>query len=183
VRLTLRPATVAAIRAGAFVARCTGSAMLAYLAAVQIGLGHPVWAVVSALIVSQETAQDTRRSFLWRIVGTMIGAGVAILSAWAFLSDPARPLAAIAIAVLVSAGIARRWPLLRVTMWTSALVILTADVDHTIVHTAIQRAGEVVLGGSIGAAIHVLLEIVVTRLLQGYRPAEGNAPAWRFEGR
>jgi hypothetical protein len=49
-------------RAVAFVVRCSGAATLAYLAATLVSLPHPVWATMSALVVSQEKLHDTQGS-------------------------------------------------------------------------------------------------------------------------
>lgn len=162
-KATKRPSAIAAIRSFAFVARCALAAILAYAAADALGLGHPVWAVVSALIVSQETVRETRRSFLWRAAGTVMGAGVALAAALLLMPDPARPLLATGAAVTVCAAVARRWPLMRVCLWTVPLVILTASTEHSIVSTALQRSGEVLLGGLIGAVIHLVLEYTIVR--------------------
>ncbi|KQP33617.1 hypothetical protein ASF49_06935 [Methylobacterium sp. Leaf104] len=160
---TLDPA---AIRSIAFVGRCTAASILSYAAASGIGLGHPLWAVVSTLIVSQETASETQRSFLWRCAGTLLGAGVAVPAALWLMPDPARPLAAIALAVPIAAAVARRWPRLRVCLWTAPLVILTATADHSLLHTASQRCGEVLLGGLIGSGIHRVIDHLARRWLK-----------------
>ncbi|MEH3105814.1 MAG: FUSC family protein [Sphingomonas fennica] len=161
----VRPSAIAAIHAFGFVARCTTAAMLAYAAADALGLGHPVWAVVSALIVSQQTVRETRQSYLWRAAGTGMGATVALAAALCLMPDPARPLPATGAAVTVCAAVARRWPSMRVCLWTAPLVILTANAEHSIAATALQRGGEVLLGGLVGAAIHLVLEHAVVRPL------------------
>src|SRR5437763_9806972 len=61
------------LHAAAFVARCSGAATCAYAAAAFIALPNPVWAVMSALVVSQEKLADTNTSFTGRICGTLIG--------------------------------------------------------------------------------------------------------------
>src|SRR5215472_6538092 len=55
----LRPAV-------AFVARCAGAATCAYFVADRIGLPHPLWATISALMVPQEKLAETNNS-LWAI--------------------------------------------------------------------------------------------------------------------
>jgi len=147
--------------------------MLAYAAADAVGLGHPVWAVASALIVSQETARETRHSLIWRVAGTLIGAGVAVACALLLMPDVAQPIAAMGVAIMLCAAIARRWPLLRVAMWTTALVILTASADHSILQTAMERSSEVLLGGLIGAAVHLVLDAILPAALD--RKAEETA--------
>ena len=73
-----RLAVSSIIRAVAFVARCSGAATCAYVADVEIGLPHAVWAAISALIVSQERLDDTTYSLTGRIAGTVIGACIAV---------------------------------------------------------------------------------------------------------
>lgn len=168
----LDPAT---LRSAVFVVRCTAAAILSHAAADALGLGHPVWAVVSALVVSQDTARETRRSFLWRAAGTLIGTAVALPTAMLLMPDPARPLLATGVAVAICAAVARRWPLLRVCLWTAPIVILTVTTGHSILHTAAQRGAEVLLGGMIGATIHLLLDLAVTRWRERQRRADGDA--------
>lgn len=169
------PRDLARVRSVLFVVRCTAATILSYVVAGALGLAHPVWAIVSALIVSQDTVGETRKSFLWRAVGTVTGAGTAMLAAILLMRDPAHPLPATGIAVAICAAIARRWPLMRVCLWTAPLVILTATTEHSILHTAAQRSGEVLLGGLIGAAIHLLVDRAIVRCLANdrddHRPA------------
>lgn len=184
----LRLLDTARIRSAVFVVRCTTAAILSYASATALGLGHPVWAVVSALIVSQETARETRHSFLWRVAGTLIGTGVALPVAVLLMPDPASPMLATGVAVAICAAVTRRWPLLRVCLWTAPLVILTANIEYSIIHTVVQRSGEVLLGGTIGAVIHLLLEHAVGRRREqdwnhGDDAAHGPAAAERAQSR
>ena len=121
------------VRAVAFVVRCTGAAVLALSIADRLHLDHPVWASVSALVVSQDRLGDTHRSLGWRIVGTLIG---------------------VAVAVGVTAAIARIRTDLRVCMWTSVIVLLTVPPGGTILTAALARSQEVLLGVAIGAILH-----------------------------
>src|ERR1700735_3820994 len=66
------------IRFVAFIVRCAAAATCAYGAAILTGLPHPVWAAISALVVSQERLGETGASLLWRIAGTLIGLCVAV---------------------------------------------------------------------------------------------------------
>ena len=166
-KMTLTPSSIAAIRTIAYIARCAIAAMLSYAAANALGLGHPVWAVASSLIVSQETARETRNSFLWRVAGTLIGAGIAFLTALLVMPDPTRPLIATGVAVAACAAVVRHWPRLRVCLWTAPLVLLTVTSDQSIIDTTLQRSGEVLLGGTIGAAIHLFLDRIVVRHPEG----------------
>lgn len=140
------------VRTIAFVARCTGAAVLALSIADRLHLDHPVWASVSALVVSQDRLGDTHRSLTWRIVATLIGVAVALLVAFAM--PDAGAVAMLAVAVGVTAAIARIRTELRVCMWTSVIVLLTVPPGGTILTAALARAQEVMLGVAIGAILH-----------------------------
>jgi uncharacterized membrane protein YccC len=107
------------IRAIAFVARCSGAATCAYVAAVEIGLPHAVWAAISALIVSQERLDDTTTSLTGRIAGTIIGACIAVAVSVAAARLATGVALQVAVAVALCATIARERPRLRVCMWTA----------------------------------------------------------------
>lgn len=143
------------VRAVAFVVRLVAGAGIAFAAAQSLGLAHPVWAVVSSLVVAQESVADTHRSVRWRALGSVIGALVAAIVATILHVRIGDPYPALLTAI------ARRWPPLRVSMWTAAIVILTATAQNSIFHTAVQRAGEVLLGGAIGGLLHLGLEQVL----------------------
>ncbi|WP_322964558.1 FUSC family protein [Sphingomonas fuzhouensis] len=145
-----------AVRSVAFVIRCTGAAVVALILAQAIGLDHPVWATVSALVVSQDRLGDTHRSLSWRIVGTLIGVAVALLVA--FVMPGAGPVAMLAVAVGVTAGIARIRTELRVCMWTAVIVLLTVPPGGSVLTSASARAQEVMLGVAIGAILHWIME-------------------------
>lgn len=149
------------IRGIAFVARCTGAAVLALVLAVRLGLDHPVWASVSALVVSQDKLGDTHRSLTWRIVGTGVGAAVAILVSLTLRG--AGPVATLAVAVGITAAIARIRTELRVCMWTSVIVLLTVPPGGSIVAAALARSLEVLLGVVIGAGLHWSAERLLFR--------------------
>ena len=61
------------LRAVAFVARCSGAATCAYLVADRIGLPHPLWGTISALMVPQEKLADTNNSLWGYIFGRLLG--------------------------------------------------------------------------------------------------------------
>lgn len=155
-----------AIRSVAFVARCTLAAVLSLMIADRMGLDHPVWASVSALVVSQDKLGDTHRSLIWRIAATLIGVAVALLVALAM--PHAGPVAMLAVAVGITASIARLRADLRVGMWTSVIVLLTVPPGGSILTAALARAQEVLLGVAIGAILHWTAE----RLL--FRPVESS---------
>lgn len=158
-----------------FVLRCSLSSTVAFLAASALGLGHPVWASISALIVSQESLAETHRSLGGRILGTVLGIATAVAVHATFrlfgLEATAVQLAVITAACAV---IARERPTIRVCLWTGPLVLLTATPAAPIGLTALHRGGEVILGGLVGAGLHSVIEWCAQRVLDRPRPQDGG---------
>ncbi|HTR17188.1 MAG TPA: FUSC family protein [Acetobacteraceae bacterium] len=157
-----------------FALRCAGAATLAYWLATVVGLPHPLWATVSAVIVSQDRFMETRLSISGRIVGTIIGAGVAVAIGLLALRLHLDITVQIAAAVAICAVVARRWPALRVCMWTGPIVLLTASQSGSIVMAGFHRGSEVILGVLVGGLLHLLVE----RILYG-EPAPSGWPPGR----
>ena len=151
-----------AIRAVAYVVRCSGAATLANLVGTWVGLPHPLWAGISALIVSQERLDDTRSSLMGRIFGTVIGVCVAVAINVVASSFAAGMSVRIAIAVAICATVARERPTLRVCMWTCPIVLLTAQPHVPIHMVGLYRGSEVILGAIVGGAFHWAAEVLVT---------------------
>jgi uncharacterized membrane protein YccC len=156
-----------ALPAVAFVCRCSASATLAYLAAALVGLPHPIWATMSALIVCQETLDATKASLKWRILGTLIGIGVGL--AVNLMTAPfGLPLAAqIALSVAIGAIIAHLKPDVRVCMWTGPIVLLTGSPSEPIALVALYRGSEVMMGALVGGAMHAVSAFLVSKASGG----------------
>ena len=152
------------VRGVAFVARCSGAATAAYLAASWVGLPHSVWAAMSAIIVSQERFEDTRTSLATRVIGTLIGIGVAIVVNTATAPIGLGPAEQIAAGVAICALVARSRPALRVCMWTCPIVFLTAEPGVPTAMVGLYRGSEVILGALIGAVLHWLAEAIIDSL-------------------
>jgi hypothetical protein len=154
------------IRATAFVARCSGAATLAYLISFWIGLPYPVWSTISALIVSHEKLSETRSLLNDRILGTVLGIGVAIGIAAGTSQFGATVSTQIALGVALCAIVAREWPSLRVGMWSSSIVVLTAHDSSSMAMTAFYSGSVVILGAVIGGSFHWAAEIMVAALMR-----------------
>ena len=154
------------IRATTFVARCSGAATLAYLISFWIGLPYPVWSTISALIVSHEKLSETRSLLNDRILGTVLGIGVAIGIAAGTSQFGATVSTQIALGVALGAIVAREWPSLRVGMWTSSIVVLTAHDSSSTAMTAFYSGSVVILGAVIGGSFHWAAEIMVAALMR-----------------
>jgi len=152
------------IRGIAFVVRCSGAATAAYLVASWAGLPHSVWAAMSAIIVSQEHFEDTSASLTARIIGTLIGIGVAVGVNLATTPLGLDPTAQIAAGVAICALVARSHPTLRVCMWTCPIVFLTAEPTASTAMVGLYRGSEVILGALIGAVLHCLAEAIIEAL-------------------
>ena len=152
------------LRAIAFVIRCSGAAMTAYELATLLALPDAVWAAISAVIVSQEKLHDTRSSLAGRILGTMIGIAVSVaVSAMASRAQAAVAMQ-MAAAVAICALVTRRFPKLRVAMYTCQIVLLNADPSVPVALIALTRAGEVILGAITGYAFHHAAELAMSAL-------------------
>lgn len=64
------------------------AAMLAYYIALSIGLERPSWAIITVYIVSQTSVGASLSRSLYRLVGTVIGAGMTVLIVPTFVNSP-----------------------------------------------------------------------------------------------
>jgi len=128
------------IRLLLFVFRCCGAAIGALAIATAIGLPFPVWSAMSALIVSQDRLNDTKYSLMGRILGTVLGIGVACLVNLFLAPYDASHYLQLALSVGFCAVLAHRFPQLRVSMWTCPLVLLTAHPPTSIIWSGFIEA-------------------------------------------
>jgi uncharacterized membrane protein YccC len=111
------PTDAKGLRSLAFVTRCAGAASVAYQVATRLDLPESVWAVMSALIVSQERLHETHSSFAGRILGTLVGIAVtSLVNAVASHISVSTPVQ-MAVAVALAAIVVRVFPTLRAAMW------------------------------------------------------------------
>ncbi|HUB14130.1 MAG TPA: FUSC family protein [Acetobacteraceae bacterium] len=148
------------INAVTFVIRCAGGATGAYETASLLGLPEPLWAAMSALIVSQERLAETRSSFIGRILGTMLGIAVTVAVNEATSGTGTPIVAQMAVAVAICACVVHWIPSLRVAMWTCPIILLTAQPEAPIVVVALRRGSEVILGAFVGWAFHWIAEAI-----------------------
>ncbi|HET6554198.1 MAG TPA: FUSC family protein [Dyella sp.] len=148
----------------AFVLRCSGAATLATILANCLGMPHAMWASMSAIIVSQERLNETRNATLWRLAGTLIGIAVSVATSGVSRVFAINLVTQMAFGVAICAAIARRFPLVRVCMWTVPIVYLSKPGEGALLDTALWRCTEVIMGGSVGATFHWVAEFVINRL-------------------
>jgi uncharacterized membrane protein YccC len=142
------------VRHVAFVLRCSAAATGALLLARAVGLPHPVWAAMSGIIVSQENLTQTHNATVGRLCGTVIGVVIAVTVGHLLAPLHAGVAVQMAVAVALAAVVARRYPLLRVCMWTCPIVFLTSDKETPLLMVGLYRGAEVLLGGLLGALLH-----------------------------
>ncbi len=153
-----------------FVVRCSGAATAAYELAAGLRLAEASWAAISAVIVSQEPLHDSRLSLSGRTVGTLVGIAATILVSCIGSLVGAPVGAQMAVAVALAALIARRYPHLRVAMWTCPTLLLACGPTVPIDAIALRRGYEVILGAIIGWTFHRGAEIALDCLSQENLP-------------
>jgi uncharacterized membrane protein YccC len=169
------------LRSLAFVTRCAGAASVAYQVATRLDLPESVWAVMSALIVSQERLHETHSSFAGRILGTLLGIAVTTLVSLVASRTSVSTSTQMAAAVALTAFVVRVFPTLRTAMWTCPLIFLTAEPSRPMFMIAVYRGSEVILGAVIGWVFHCTAEMVVDtltccgRTLRSLRAAASDA--------
>lgn len=136
------------------VVRCSVGCLVAGSVATGLGIGHPYWAMVSAVVplVAVDFSQQVLRG-VHRVVGT--GAGLAL--AWLLLSAELPALGLIAVVVALQAGaelwIGRNYALALVFVTPLALLMihLVAPVPTDVL--VADRAVETVIGVAVGVAL------------------------------
>jgi uncharacterized membrane protein YccC len=141
-----------------FVVRCALVASLAYVVAEHIGLPQPVWAPISALVVTQESVTATLSSMLGRFFGTLLGVSVALLVHRVGTGANISLVSQIALSVAICAACTGGYAKVSVCLWTCPLVLVTATSIGGAEMTALVRGSEVVLGAAIGGFVHIFEE-------------------------
>lgn len=167
--------TEARIRDILFVLRCSAAATLSILLAEAVGLPHPVWAAMSGVIVSQDRLGDTQQATVGRFLGTLTGVAIAVAVGLAAARFGTGKTVEVAVAVAIAAVVARRWPIVRVCMWTCPIVFLTATPGTPIWEVGLFRGSEVLLGGAVGVMLHIVSEAAL-RLTAPQNNTQGQPP-------
>ena len=163
----------------AFILRCSAAATCSYVLARAVGLPHPVWAAMSGIIVSQENLTQTHNATMGRLFGTVIGVVIAVTVGHLLAPLHADVAVQMAVAVALAAVVARRYPVVRVCMWTCPIVFLS-DQSTPLLQVGLNRGAEVLLGGLIGAALHWISEKIIAGLAREPQTPSivtGNSPA------
>ena len=158
-----------------FVVRCALVASLAFVVAEHIGLPQPVWAPISALVVTQESVTATLSSILGRFFGTLLGVSVALLVHRAGTGANISLVSQIALSVAICAACTGGYPKVSVCLWTCPLVLVTATPIGGAEMTALVRGSEVVLGAAIGGFVHICEERALLPLARRVLQQKGNS--------
>ncbi len=139
--------------------RVTVAAMLSLIVAQLAQLHLPLWAVMTAVVVTQMSVGASLKATADYLIGTFGGAiyggAIAVVmpheSAWALLL-------ALAVAVAPLAFIAAAYPRMKVAPITAIIVLLVPAMLHTTpIASAIDRVLEVAVGGIIGFVVSFVL--------------------------
>lgn len=148
-----------------FTFRCTAASALSYALAAALDLQFPSWAAVSALVVSQEQLSQTRAALVQRIGGTLIGILIAMLVGALLSRLHAGTLLQMSAGIAIAALVGRKWPSLKVGMWTVPIVYLSNLAHPDPLHNGVLRGIEVLIGGIIGILVHLLVDAFHQKLV------------------
>jgi len=133
-----------------FVLRCTVAVTAAYFLAGAVGLPHPLWVCIFALIGSQDSATAIFTTIGGRVAGTIIGVLVAV-AVGAVMSQFGFDTAwKIALSVAICAIFAWGRPAIQLCMWTPPIIFMTASPAESLIGVGFYRGCEVILGVLIG---------------------------------
>ncbi|PZU64864.1 FUSC family protein [Sphingobium sp.] len=146
-----------------FSLKTLAAALLAYYIALRIGLTRPYWSVITCYIVAQPLAGASLSKGLFRLLGTVVGAGAAILLVPNLVNAPELLTMALALWVGVCTYVAAldRTPRSYISLLAgySAVIIGFPSVDApgAIFAVAILRVQEIGIGIICVSSVHALL--------------------------
>jgi len=169
-----------------FSLKCFGAAMLAYYIALRIGLPRPFWAVTTAYIVSQPLAGAVLSKALFRVLGTILGAAIAVLLVPNFANAPELLTVALAIwlGLCVYFALLDRTPrsyIFLLAGYTASIIgFPSVAAPDAIFNTAILRVQEITLGILCASLVHGLVfpRTVTARLIGQVDAVLADAERW-----
>jgi uncharacterized membrane protein YccC len=146
-----------------FSANTFAAAMIALYVAFALDLSQPYWAMATAYIVSNPLSGAVRSKAVYRLLGTILGAAVAVMLVPALVNTPA--LLSIAVALWVgfclTVSLLDRTPrsyLLMLAGYTAAIIAFpSVNQPEAIFDVAVTRVIEIGLGVICATAIHSLI--------------------------
>lgn len=148
------------IDAAVFSLKSYAAGMLAIYLALSIGLDRPYWAFLTAYIVAQPLAGAVLSKALFRVIGTVVGAGAAVLMVPALINAPELLVLAISgwLALCVFVSLLDRTPrsyMFVLAGYSAVLIVLpSVDAPGTIFTVASLRVQEITLGILCGSLVH-----------------------------
>ncbi|WP_371348682.1 FUSC family protein [Ancylobacter sp. IITR112] len=135
---------------------------LSFLTGRLLGLPHPHWAVFAVVIVLRDDTQSSRQMMRDLALGTVLGAGAAVLYG-ALFTSPAGLMVGLTLAALV------RWPgqLLHGALGMAAMaafIILLLQLVGTLMHIPIHAAADRIVDISLGCGLSLAALLVNARL-------------------
>lgn len=139
------------------------AAMLALYLALGMGLLNPFWSAMTVYIVSQPQAGSVRSKALYRLLGTFVGASVAVMVVPVFYNAPELLSLVLAgwVGLCLGISLLDRTPRSYVFMlsgYTAALIAFPGVANPLgIFDTAVARVEEIALGIACATAIHSIV--------------------------
>ncbi|WP_144107462.1 FUSC family protein [Paraburkholderia sp. BCC1886] len=146
-----------------FAIRCAAAAALSYQLSRFFQLDEPVWAAMSALIVSQARFGETQLLSKGRILGSLFGIAVSVAVHASALVVHVPVVIQMAIAVGICAVLTQKLATLRVAVWTCPVVLLASTSSSAVMAIALNRGAEIISGVLVGLAMHWLSDRIPYR--------------------
>lgn len=162
------------------------ASMLAIYIALSIGLERPYWAFLTSYIVAQPLAGAVVSKAMFRVVGTFIGAGMAVIIVPNLVQKPELLVLGIGawLALCVFVSLLDRTPrsyAFVLAGYTAVLIVLpSVDVPDTIFTVATLRVQEITIGILCGSFVHALVlpQSVSAFMLQRVSNILADAERW-----
>ncbi len=162
------------------------AAILAVYIALSIGLDRPYWAFLTSYIVAQPLAGAVVSKAMFRVVGTFVGAAVAVIMVPPLVNAPELLTLAIAswLAICVFVSLLDRTPRSYASVlagYTAVLIVLpSVDTPQLIFTTASLRVQEITIGILCGSFVHALVfpQSVSAFMLQRVSTILNDAERW-----
>jgi uncharacterized membrane protein YccC len=116
----------------------------------------PLWGLISCVVVTDLKLETAMTSFASRMLNTLIGCAVGLLTIRLIGATPGIMLIAMAAAIIISADVVRVPISWRIAPITTAIVMTPACLLHSAeagMRAAVERTGDVVLGSAVAVGV------------------------------
>ncbi len=177
------------IRIALFSLKCFAAAMLAYFIALRIGLPKPYWSITTAYVVSQPFSGTALQKALFRLLGTALGASVAVALVPTLVNAPTVLSIALALWLGLCLYISlldrtpRSYIFLLAGYTASIIAFPSVGTPDQIFNIAIARVQEIGLGVVSASLVHGLIfpTPVMAALLERVDAALSDAEKWSVD--